>query len=177
MPPQSTELAGWFAQEVQPHEPALRGYLHGLVPPADVDDLVQETYARLLRAWERGPIESPRGLLFATARNAARDFFRRRAAANTFPITESEGSRVFDPAPGVAETVSRRQEEDLLAEAIAALPPRCREVLLLRKFENLSQREIASRLGIAEHTVEAQLTKALRRCAEYFVRLGARPPR
>ncbi len=172
MPPADPETAEWFTQQVLPHEPALRAYLHGLAAPADLDDLVQETYARLLRARARGPVSHPRGLLFATARNAARDLFRRRAAANTFPIAEIDGSRVFDPAPGVAETVCRRQETDLLAAAIAELPPRCREILVLRKFENLSHREIAARLGIAEHTVEAQLTKALRRCEEFFARHG-----
>jgi RNA polymerase sigma factor (sigma-70 family) len=165
----------WFAEQVQPHESALRAYLHGLVSPAEVDDLVQETYARLLRARDRGPIASPRGLLFATARNAARDLFRRRTVANTFPITENDLSCVFDEAPGVPEAVSRRQETDLLAAAIATLPPRCREILVLRKFENLSHREIAGRLGIAEHTVEAQLTKALHRCEAFFARHGLPP--
>ena len=173
----NTDQTRWFAAEVAPHETALRAYLHGLASPTDIDDLVQETFARLLRARERGAIESPRGLLFATARNAARDLFRRRTTANTFPITEIVASRVFDDAPGVAETVSRRQETDLLTAAIAELPPRCREILVLRKFENLSHREIATRLGIAEHTVEAQLTKALRRCEEFFVRCGALPRR
>ena len=163
----------WFAEHILPHEPALRGYLHGLVGASDIDDLVQETFARLLRARERGAIASPRGLLFATARNAARDLFRRRATANAFPITEIAGSRVFDEAPDAAEVVSRRQEEDMLDSAIAALPPRCRKILVLRKFENLSHREIALRLGISENTVAAQLTIALRRCEEYFVRCGA----
>ncbi len=165
----------WFATELAPHEAALRAYLHGLVRPADIDDLVQETYARILQARARGPIGSPRGLLFATARNAARDLFRRRAVANTIPIAEMPESRVFDEAPGVPETVSRRQESDLLAAAIAELPPRCREILVLRKFENLSHREIAQRLGIAAHTVEAQLTKALHRCEEFFARHGLPP--
>ena len=175
MPPQDPQLARWFAEAVQPHEPALRGYLHGLVAPSDVDDIVQETYARLLRAHTRGPIDSPRGLLFATARNAARDLFRRRSAAHTFPIAEIDQSRVFDEAAAADEVASRRQEHELLAAAIEALPPRCREIFLLRKFENLSHREIAGRLGIAEHTVEAQLTKALRRCEQFFAARGALP--
>ncbi len=167
------DLSQWFATELAPHEPALRAYLHGLVAPAEVDDLVQDTYARLLRARERGPVAHPRGLLFATARNAARDLFRRRAVAGpSIPIAELDRSCVFDGAPNAAETASRRQETDLLAAAIAELPPRCREILVLRKFENLSHREIADRLGIAVHTVEAQLTKALRRCEEFFARHG-----
>lgn len=172
MPPCDPETAHWFSEHVHPHEGALRGYLHGLVSPDEIDDLVQETYARLLRARERGPVEHPRGLLFATARNAARDQFRRRTTAKTFPIAEMDESRVFDDAPSAAETASRRQETDLLAAAIAELPPRCREILVLRKFENLSHREIAERLGISVHTVEAQLTKALHRCEEFFARHG-----
>jgi RNA polymerase sigma-70 factor (ECF subfamily) len=173
VPPADPEIARWFVIEVQPHETALRAYLHGLVGPSDVDDIVQDTYARLVRARERQIVLSPRGLLFATARNVARDLFRRRAAAPTTPITEIGVSCVFDDAPGVPETVSRLQETELLEQAIAALPPRCREILLLRKFENLSHREIAQRLGIAEHTVEVQLTKALHRCETYFARQGA----
>jgi RNA polymerase sigma factor (sigma-70 family) len=172
----NSDPTNWFTTELAPHESALRAYLHGLVPPSDVDDIIQETYARLLRAFERGPIESPRGLLFATARNVARDLFRRRTTANTIPIAEIDASRVFDGAPNAAENATRRQETDLLVAAIAALPPRCREILVLRKFENLSHREIAWRLGIAEHTVEAQLTKALHRCEEFFVKARAVPP-
>jgi RNA polymerase sigma-70 factor (ECF subfamily) len=172
MPPADPETTRWFLEHVEPHEDALRGYLHTLVPASDIDDLIQEAYARLLRARERGPISHPRGLLFATARNAARDLHRRRSTADARPITENDDSRVFDDGPAVPEVVSRRQESEILEAAIAALPPRCREVLLLRKFENLSQREIAARLGISEHTVEAQLTKALHRCEEFFDRHG-----
>jgi len=173
MPPLDPESATWFAQEVQPHEAALRAYLRSQFSSlTDHDDVIQETYVRLLRARARGPIASARGLLFATARNAARDLLRRRAVARVVPIAENDADCVFDEAPGVTETVSRRQEADLLAAAIAELPPRCREILVLRKFENLSHREIAQRLGISEHTVEAQLTKALHRCEEFFARHG-----
>jgi RNA polymerase sigma factor (sigma-70 family) len=169
-PPLSS--AQWFAAEVAPHGPALRAYLHGLVNPSEVDDLVQETYVRLLRAYERGPVQHPRGLLFATARNAAHDLFRRRATANTIPVTEFITSRVLDHAPNAAEVASRRQETNLLAMAIEELPPRCREILVLRKFENLSHREIAEKLGISVNTVEVQLSKALHRCQEFFARYG-----
>jgi RNA polymerase sigma factor (sigma-70 family) len=175
--PLPTAATSWFREHVQPHERALRAYLHGVVRPADIDDLIQESYYRILRAWSEGEvIASPRGLLFAIARNAARDLVRRRRVSDPIPITETEAARVFSAGPDVSEAVSRRQEAELLATAIAELPPRCREILVLRKFENLSHREIAQRLGIATHTVEAQLTKALHRCEAFFARHGL-PPR
>jgi RNA polymerase sigma factor (sigma-70 family) len=177
MPPHDSETSAWFAKEIQPHERALRSYLMGIARPADIDDLVQESYARLLRMREEQRVSSPRGLLFTMARNAAHDLFRRRGTAATEPITENEYMRVLDDTPGTADIVSRRQEIVLLADAIAALPERCRAVFILRQFERLSQREIAARLGIAEHTVESQLTKALRRCEEYFAAHGALPGR
>jgi RNA polymerase sigma-70 factor (ECF subfamily) len=169
--PQS-DHSRWFTAELAPHEQSLRAYLRGLVNPSEIDDIVQETYVRLLRAHERGSITSPRGLLFATARNAARDLFRRRTTANTISVADVADSRVIDNAPNAAENASRHQETDLLAAAIAELPPRCREILVLRKFENLSHREIAKKLGISEHTVESQLTKGLHRCVEFFARHG-----
>jgi RNA polymerase sigma-70 factor (ECF subfamily) len=55
-----------------------------------------------------------------------------------------------------------RQELALLERAIAELPEGCRAVLLLRKVELLSHREIADRLGIAVSTVEKQHARALR---------------
>lgn len=174
--PQDTETAHWFASEVQPHEPELRRYLHGLAARDNVDDLVQETYFRLLRARLKRTVLLPRGLLFAIARNAARDIFRRDAVAKTTGVAEmAELDVVDDMAPDPQKVVTLRQETEILQAAIQSLPERCRTVLLLRKIQNLSHKEIAERMGISVHTVEAQLTKALHRCEEYFEKHGAMP--
>ena len=174
--PQDTETAHWFASEVQPHEPELRRYLHGLAARDNVDDLVQETYFRLLRARLKRTVLLPRGLLFAIARNAARDIFRRDAVSKTTGVAEvAELDVVDDMAPDPHKVVTLRQETEILQAAIQSLPERCRTVLLLRKIQNLSHKEIADRMGISVHTVESQLTKALRRCQEYFEQQGAMP--
>jgi RNA polymerase sigma-70 factor (ECF subfamily) len=57
--------------------------------------------------------------------------------------------------------VIARQELRRLAAAIDTLPPRCREVFLLVRFENLSNGEAAIRLGISRNMVEKHLIKAL----------------
>ena len=59
MPPSRSEQADWFAAEVQPHESSLRAWLRGRFPTlTDVDDLVQEAYARLLRAQASGKVRN-----------------------------------------------------------------------------------------------------------------------
>jgi RNA polymerase sigma factor (sigma-70 family) len=174
MPPPESEQARWFAAEVQPHDASLRSWLRGQYPALEeIDDLMQETYARLLRMHAAEPkrLHAVKPLLFAIARNLALDHLRRRQIVKMEAWPEDEEA-VAEDRPGVDEVVSRRQELELLTEAIQALPERCRQVLTLRKIYGLSQKEIARQLGIAEHTVEAHVGAGLRRCTEYFARLG-----
>ena len=107
VPPQDPETARWFAAEVQPHESELRAYLRSKFSAhLDVDDLVQETYARLLQAREQAALRSPKAYLFTTARNAAFDFFRRRKIIAIDGIAELELLPVFEDRPGVAEQLA-----------------------------------------------------------------------
>ena len=173
VPPQDVQQARWFAEEVQPHESSLRGYLRGKFPGhPDIDDLVQETYARLLQAHAQQPVRSARSFLFATARNAAFDFFRRRQIVTIDGIADIDLLPVLEDRPGVAETVCHDQELQMLAEAIQALPARCRQVLTLRKIYGLSHREIARQLGISEHTVNAQVAIGVLRLRTYLTAHG-----
>jgi RNA polymerase sigma-70 factor (ECF subfamily) len=170
--PQDSDTERWFNEEVRPHEGALRGYLRHFAPPSDVDDLVQEALIRTIKVRDQQDVRSIKGFLFATARNAARDLFRHRTVAKTIAIADIESITVLDESPDARELTSRRQEADLLQAAIRSLPSRCRTILILRKFEHLSHHEIANRLGISVHTVEAQLTKALHRCEQFFRKRG-----
>lgn len=150
--------ARWFDDEVRPHEAELRSYLRGKFSAhLDIDDLIQETYARLLQAREQTQLRSTRGYLFTTARNVALDAFRRRRVVVIDGVAELDLLPVLEDRPGIADAVARDQELQLLAEAIQALPQRCREVITLRKLHGLSHREIAQRLGITENTVNAQV--------------------
>jgi len=162
-------VSTWFAEEVQPHERALRIFLRTRFPAhPDIDDLVQETYARILKARELATVRSPKAFLFVTARNVALDFFRRRKIIAIDPLAEIDLLPVFDDRPGVAETVCHDQELQMLGEALQALPPRCRHVLTLRRIYGLSHAEIAAQLGISTHTVNAQIAIGVLRLRDYL---------
>lgn len=176
MPPQDPELAAWFAQHLQPHEPMLRAWLRSRFPrEADLDDVVQEALARVLEARRTAPIEAPKAFLFATARNLVLGRLRhQRVTGTTIGLAENEVERILDDAADVPEAVGRAQELELLTQAIQSLPARCRQILTLRKIYGLPQKEVAAQLGISEHTVEAQGTIGLRKLAEFFERAERR---
>lgn len=164
----------WFQEEVQPHEPALRAYLRERFPTLhDVDDLVQESYARLFRAHGVERVGNVKAYLFAAARNVAFDILRRSQIITIEGMTEVEHLPLAEDRPDAAEAASRDQELELLKQAIATLPERCREILTLRKIAGLSHREIARKLGLSENTVNNQLTIGVLRCREYFRARGA----
>jgi RNA polymerase sigma-70 factor (ECF subfamily) len=106
------------------------------------------------------------------ARNAAVDQLRHRQVAATDSLGNIEQLPVVEERPHVADLLTREHEIAILHEAIAALPARCREILRLRRFEELSHREIASRLGISVNTVDAQLCLAVLRCRQFLLVRG-----
>lgn len=171
--PPAPNLSRWFTEEVQPHESSLRSYLRNVFPSLpDIDDLVQESYVRLIRARQEGRVSYVKAFLFTAARNVALDFFRRRKIVSIDPAANLGELTALEDSPDAAEATCKQQELELLAAAIRTLPDRCRQVLTLRQRYGLSHKEIAAELRISEHTVKAQLAKGMRRCAEYLEERG-----
>lgn len=165
----SAGLARWFAEEVQPHEPALRAYLRARFPAlSDHDDLVQETYTRLLRARETGRLTYAKAFLFTAARNVAIDMFRRRSTTPVESLSECEDVPVLEENSGVVDTLERQQRLQVLIEAMDALPERCRQVIMLRHMDGLSYKEIAAQLGISPETVKVHMVRGVRACTGHF---------
>ena len=176
MSSQNSDSARWFAEEVLPHEAALRAWLRARFPVVtDTDDLVQEAYARLMQAHATGPIACPRAFLFVTARNLALNHLRHQRIERPEGAAEIDALSVADERVGIPEALAHAEDFQILIRAIESLPERCRQVVTLRKIYGLSQKEAAERLGISEHTVEAQGSIGLQKCIEYFRRHGHGP--
>lgn len=157
-PDRRRDFAGLYRATVAPLRRYLARLLHN---EAEAEDVAHDAYLRVYPTVERDGAEKPEALLYTTARRLAINRLKRRAIS---PISGAEAPLDHTAAaqPGVAQQVMARQELARLEAAIAALPPGCRQVLLLRKVEFLSHQEIADRLGIAISTVEKQHARALR---------------
>jgi len=118
---------------------------------SEADDLAQDAFARMCRRWTE--VRSPDQYLDAAIRNGWRSVHRRRRRGHGVaesPDQSGTGEAVWD---GVIDVD--------LARAIAALPPKHREVLVLRYYLDLSEREIAAVIGRPAGTVKSRLSRAL----------------
>ncbi|MDH4990667.1 RNA polymerase sigma factor [Aquamicrobium lusatiense] len=124
-------------------------------------DAVQEAFIRLLRS-PGEDIRDFRSYLRRTAETVAIDARRseQRAGSVIDPFALIDDS-VADPQPLPDAMMISREEAMALDAALLELSPRCREVLVLHKFEGLSYAEIADRLGIAKNTVMVHMVKAV----------------
>ena len=164
MPDTPVEPAGKrdFASLYRATVAPLRRYLTRLLGnTAEAQEIAHDAYIRVFPSPDKPAPIQPEAVLYTTARRLAINRLKRRSIA---PFAPSPADFDHAPAahPGVAQQVMARQELKLLEQAIADLPEGCRNVLLLRKVELLSHREIAERLGIAVSTVEKQHVRALR---------------
>ncbi len=115
-------------------------------------DAAQEAFARALRQWRKvGAMGRPDGWVYVVAMNHMRDHWRR---------TERRRGRA--PAPEhVADSASAIATRVSVREAIATLPPRQREAVVLRYLADLPLSGVADAMGCAVGTVKATLHQAM----------------
>jgi len=172
----SDERALWLARNALPHELALRRWLAGKrLRGIDLDDIVQETYAILASLVGVENIRNAKAYMFQTAYSVILAQVRRAQIISISTIDDIGQLAEEDGTPSPERVVSDRQELQLLADAIASLPPRSREVFVLRKIHGLQQRDVAQRLGVSEGTVEKQLQRAVKILTSLFGRGGNSP--
>lgn len=172
---QPVDQTQWFNQEVAPYGAQLRSYLRRSFPTVrDVDDVVQESFLRIWKARAKQSICSARAFLFQIGRNVATDIIRREHILPLNSEVNLPCVTVASEEPGAVEVLCSREELGLLADAIADLPARCREILILRKIKRVPQKEIAQHLGISENTVQNQVARGVRQCEAFLAALGIR---
>lgn len=157
----------WFMQDVLPLEPMLTRFLQrNWRNEFEIGDLRQETYARVYEAAQRERPLQVKPFLFQTARNLMIDRLRRQSVVSLESVADFDWLNVSDDKPSSEAYVAARQELRALQAALDELPARCRQIVVLRKIEGASQKEIARLMGIAVDTVENQVAKGMRLLAQ-----------
>jgi RNA polymerase sigma factor (sigma-70 family) len=166
-------LDSWFKREILAHEAALVRYLLRVWPRCDdVNDLRQEAYARVYEAAGAARPQSARAFLFSTAHNLVLDRIRRERVVSIEAMADIDRLNVLVDEISPEQRAIGRQQIRLLARAFELLPPKCREVMWLRRVLEIPQREVAKRLRITERTVEKHVSKGARLLAHYMLTDG-----
>jgi RNA polymerase sigma-70 factor (ECF subfamily) len=143
--------------------PLLRYLRELLTRHEDAEDVAQETYVRLVRAGSSEQSEMHvRASMFRAATNLAYDRFRQRRTRGR--QDDAELVDLPDEAPQAERVVAMEQALAIVERTLLELPPRCRQVFLLRTFHEWGYETIAERLGISKRTVEREMQTALTAC-------------
>lgn len=156
--------------------------LSRLVPPKEVDDILQDTYVRLCQVKDTSHIREPRSFLYKTARNLAYDHLKRadvRLIDDAIEAHDHLENHHGDDTDETLKQSANQQEFSHFCDAVRALPPQCRRAFVLKKVYGYSQKEIASELGISEKTVEKHIAEGIKRCTVYMrnIEQGNQPDR
>lgn len=156
------EVEDWFLREIFPLEGLLMHFLRlNWRNKAELEDLRQEVYVRVYEAATKELPTQPKAFLLRTAHNLLVNRVKREQIV---PIAAVGDLDEFDAAidtPGPERSVIARDMLRRLQAALDRLPPRCREVVVLRRIEGLSRPEIAARMGISPDTVSEHLAHGM----------------
>ncbi len=150
----TAQVKAWFVREVLPLEAMLMHFLQkNWRNRSDLEDFRQDVYEHVLEAAEVEIPDRAKPFVFTIARNLLISHLRK---ANIVPIEVVADLDVLGIAadePGPDRNLFARDLLRRLQAALDHLPPRCREAVVLKRIEGLSQREIAQRMGITEKVV------------------------
>lgn len=163
----SSEALEWFLREVLPLESTLMQYLrHNWRDRSGVDDLLQDIYMRVFEAAQKQIPEKTKAFVFTTARNLLVSRVREQQIVPIEAVADLDALDVAIDTPDAERSVIARDDLRRLRDAIDTLPARYRDVVILRRIENLSRPEIALRLNISDASVSVYLSAGMTALAD-----------
>jgi RNA polymerase sigma-70 factor (ECF subfamily) len=155
---------------VLPLEPALTRFIrHNWRIAEDVTELRQDIYERVLIGGRQELPTNARAFVFTVARNHLINQAVRGRIVSFDLVADLEAEGLATDLLATERYLDARDELRRARDGLEALPPRCREVVRLRKIEGLTTKEAAERLGVGVDTVERQLTLGMRALVDFML--------
>ncbi|MDU2240842.1 MAG: RNA polymerase sigma factor [Paenibacillus sp.] len=157
------------------HGPLLSYVTSQLRDRGKAEDIVQETFIRLIRHLKRhGGMEQLRPWLYKVALNLCRDYWRSASYRSEYAGTDTIPEDV-DPAPRAEELIERQEAVEQLVESITQLPEVQQDVVRMRFFHDLKLQEIAELLELPLSSVKSHLYGGLRKLKRALARSADHP--
>lgn len=140
-----------------------------IVPPDEVEDIVQETYVKiwLMQKKQKKQITTNNSFFYTVARNLALDFLKR--AENKFTdIAENESDFQTDETDPCLQSALSAEKFQVFCEAVRILPTQCRRAFVLKKVYGFKIKEIAIEMDLSVRTVEKHLQVAYEKLDAYM---------
>ena len=161
------DVVDWVNANFLPFESRLRSMLlRACSDAAEVDDVVQEVYYKLLIMDSLAHVREPKSFLARMAKNVVIDRLRKEAVINIDTMANLDELDIEDTAPTPERVAQDRSELSWVIGLISRLPERCKDVFTARRVYGLSQRETATQLGITEGIVEQEIIKGMHLMSE-----------
>lgn len=138
--------------------------------PAEIDDVVQETWYRILAMSSVDNVREPKPFVFRTAKNIVLDRIKRDTIVRIEATGDLNELDIADTAPSPERVVFARSELEWAVGLVGNLPERCKAVFHARRIQGLSQQETARTLGLSDSVVEHEMMKGVRLMSEMVAR-------
>jgi RNA polymerase sigma-70 factor (ECF subfamily) len=141
---------------------SLKYFISGyVINPQDVDDVCQETFLRTYKSSLEKEIQSPKSFMFRVAKNLIFSDFRRASTQLNEYVEDIDIVDSTIELDDLENNVLAQEKLGVMCEAIAALPNKCRQVVVMRKVYGLSTKDIAVRMNISTSTVSNYITRGM----------------
>ena len=166
----ASEFVGRLSQA---HGAALQRFLLRMLGSRELaEEVAQETYLKLYRLCRPEDVVCPQALLFDVATKLALTHLRRARAQAVIAASTVELEDMPDEAAQPDQRAMADEAMRWLEKIIEELPPKLRQVFIMRYVQQLPRPEIADSLGISVGALEQRLTRALAHCRERLSSLG-----
>lgn len=163
-------LNAWFCGHVLPLEPALTSFIRSNWRVAeDVVELRQDIYERVLAGVRLELPTNTKAFVFTVARNHLINQAVRARIVSFELVADLESEAHVTDLFATERHLDARDQLRRARDGLESLPPRCREVVRLRKVEGLTTKETAERLGVSIDTIERQLTMGMRALVDFML--------